>query len=129
MKKRNFLLIMLIVCNLLALSGCRKEEVLYLGLNAEVLEVDVENQKICVKDLDEPAIFGAECYIECKDVIEEHQILYCNYETSDLKEIELKDLQVGDELILTINETELTRIKADATGKVSQIQLGTQRLN
>lgn len=128
MKKRK-LSIVLMVFVLLVLSGCKKEEVLHLGLNAEIMEISVENQVICVKDAGESSAFGEKCFINCNEAIEKHQILYCNYETHEIKEIGFEDLQVGDDVILALSGTELAQIAENAVVKTTQIQLGTQRLN
>ena len=129
MKKRNLLAAGLMILSLLALSGCKKEETVYLGLNAEIIEIDMENQTLCVMDLDESGVFGEECEIDCREAIEKHQVIYCNYETHDVKAISWKDLQAGDEIILELSETEVAKIAEGAMAKTNQIQLGTQRLN
>ena len=56
-------------------------------------------------------------------------MIYCNYETHDVKAISWKDLQAGDEVILELSETEVAKIAEGAMAKTNQIQLGTQRLN
>ena len=129
MKKRNLLVAGLMILSLLALSGCKKEEAVYLGLNAEIIKIDIENQTLCVKDPDESGVFGEECEIDCREAIEKHRVIYCNYETHDVKEINWKDLQAGDEIMLTLSETEDAKIEEGTAAKTNQIQLGTQRLN
>ena len=84
MKKRNLLVAGLMILSLLALSGCKKEEAVYLGLNAEIIKIDIENQTLCVKDPDESGVFGEECEIDCREAIEKHRVIYCNYETHDV---------------------------------------------
>lgn len=128
MKKRIILIIALIVLSIFTLCGCEKEEVLHLGLNAEIIELDLENQKIYVKDTAESSVFQGKCYIDCNEAIKKHQIFYCNYETHDMQEIKFEDLQVGDEIIITLSETEFSKITEDGLIITKQVQLGTQRL-
>lgn len=61
--------------SILILNGCKKEKVIHLGLNAEIIELDLGNQKIYVKDIDEAGVFQERCYIDCNEAIEKHQIL------------------------------------------------------
>lgn len=128
MKKRIILSMTLLVLCVFTLCGCEKEEVLHLGLNAEIIEFDLEDQKICVKDTGESGVFQEKCYIDCNEAIEKHQIFYCNYETHDVQEIKFENLQVGDEIIIALSEKEFSKITEDALVKAKQIQLGTQRL-
>ena len=128
MKKRKFLIVMTITVICLALSGCKEENVEHLGLNAEIIEIDSENQMLSVKDLDDAGVFGDKCAIDCSEAIAQDKILYCNYETDEVKEISFSDLQLGDEIILNIDQTELEQIGKGEAIKANQIQLGTQRL-
>ena len=58
-------------------------------------------------------------------------MIFCNYETHELKDISFDDLQVGDEIILSIQSSEIENFQKDsdtAKLKVEQLQLGTQRM-
>ena len=129
MKKRKILLIFVLALAVLALGGCGREETEYWGLNAEITAVDSENEQLCVKDLGKAGVFGEGSYIDCSEASEQKRILYCNYETHELQDIAFSDLQVGDEILLNIDQSELEKIAKGEVIKAKKIQLGTQRLN
>ena len=113
-----------------ALTGCQKtdEDVLHLGLNAIILEIDHENQLIYVSDTEHEAVFGGRTAIDCSKVIERDSIFYVDYNsdiTDNLRFIEFADLMVGDMIILGIYESELNGTDAIL---VEDIQLSTQSL-
>lgn len=60
------------------------------------------------------------------------QMIYCNYDTQNVVAITLDDLQVGDEIILTIRNSEIENLQKEDDNKtkiaVEQLQLGTQRI-
>ena len=59
--------------------------------------------------------------------------MYCNYETDETKSINFEDLQVNDEVLLGIRDSEIEKAKSEDDSvskiKVEQVQLATQRLN
>ena len=59
-------------------------------------------------------------------------MIYCNYDTQDVVDITLDDLQVGDEIILAVRSSEIENLQKedDNTAKIAveQLQLGTQRI-
>ena len=112
------------------LSGCKKTEndVLHLGLNAIIVEIDYANQVIYVSDTEHEDVFGGRAAIDCSKAIERDSIFYVDYDsdTSDnLRFIEFEALMVGDMVILGIYESELNGTNAIL---VEDIQLSTQRL-
>ena len=113
------------------ISGCKKTEndVLQLGLNAIIVEVDNSNQVIYVSDTEHEDVFGERAAIDCSKAIERDSIFYVDYDsdTSDnLRFIEFEALMVGDMVILGIYESEL---KGTEAIRVEDIQLSTQRLD
>ena len=127
---RRFLSIAFALFIMAALTGCQKtdEDVLHLGLNAIILEIDHENQLIYVSDTEHEAVFGGRTAIDCSKVIERDSIFYVDYNrdiTDNLRFIEFADLMVGDMIILGIYESELNGTDAIL---VEDIQLSTQRL-
>ncbi len=105
-----------------------KEDVLHLGLDAEIIEIDTENNLIYVKDINEKVhnIFGGRCEIDCKHVIEREKIFCVDYDVwNDIKIIKFEELQVGDKIILGIYESELSKFNHSAQNFMSaeQIQL------
>lgn len=95
---------------------------LTLGVNAIITEIDKENKIITTKDS------GEDCLIDCSKI----PMIYCNYDTQDVVDITLDDLQVGDEIILTIRSSEIENLQKEDDNKgkiaVEQLQLGTQRI-
>ena len=126
---RRFLSIAFALLIMAALTGCQKtdEDVLHLGLNAIIIEIDHENQLIYVSDTEHEDAFGGRAAIDCK-AIERDSIFYVDYDsdtTDNLRFIEFEDLMVGDMIILGIYESEL---KGTDVILAEDIQLSTQRL-
>ena len=101
---------------------------LTLGVNAIITEIDKENKIITTKDSGEEGVLGDDCLIDCSQI----PMIYCNYDTQDVVDITLDDLQVGDEIILTIRSSEIENLQKEDDNKakiaVEQLQLGTQRI-
>ena len=128
---RRFLSIAFALLIMTSLTGCKKteEDVLHLGLNAIIVEIDLENQLIYVSDTEHEDIFGGRSAIDCSKAIERDSIFYVDYDsdtTDNLSFIKLDDLMVGDMIILGIYESELNGTDAIL---VEDIQLSTQRLD
>ena len=126
----RFLSIAFALLIMAALAGCQKtdEDVLHLGLNAIIVEIDHENQLIYVSDTEHGDVFGGRSAIDCSKAIERDSIFYVDYDrdiTDNLSFIKLEDLMVGDMIILGIYESEL---KGTDAILVEDIQLSTQRL-
>ena len=127
---RRFLSIAFALLIMAALAGCQKtdEDVLSLGLNAIIVEIDHENQLIYVSDTEHEDAFGGRATIDCSKAIERDSIFYVDYDsdtTDNLRFIEFEDLMVGDMIILGIYESEL---KGTDVILAEDIQLSTQRL-
>ena len=128
MKRLLSILVVLLVVT--GITGCNKKEddVLHLGLNAIIVEIDHENQLIYVSDTEHEDIFGERTAIDCSKAIERDSIFYVDYDsdnTDNFRFIEFKDLMVGDMIILGIYESEL---KGTDVIFAEDIQLSTQRL-
>ena len=113
------------------ITGCKKtkDDVLHLGLNAIIIEIDHENQLLYVSDTEHEDVFGGRAAIDCSKAIERDSIFYVDYDSDtidNLRFIEFKDLMVGDMIILGIYESELNGTDAI---RVEDIQLSTQRLD
>ena len=129
MKKLLSILFVLLV--VASITGCKKTEddVLHLGLNAIIVEIDQEEQMLYVSDTEHGDLFGERAAIDCSKAIERDCILYVDYDsdtTDNLRFIEFEDLLVGDMIILGIYESELKRTDSIL---VEDIQLSTQRLD
>ena len=92
------------------------------------IEIDKENKIITTKDSEEKGVLGNDCLIDCSKI----PMIYCNYDTQNVVAITLDDLQVGDEIILTIRSSEIENLQKEDDNKtkiaVEQLQLGTQRI-
>lgn len=130
MMKKIIMALCIFICafTLVACFGRQTNEPLTLGVNAIITEIDKENKIIFIKDNGEEGILGDDCLIDCSKI----PMIYCNYETQDVVDITLDDLQVGDELILTIRSSEIENLQKEDDNKakitVEQLQLGTQRI-
>ena len=124
MMKKMIMTLCMFICafTLVACSGQQTNESLTLGVNAIITEIDKENKIITTKDS------GEDCLIDCSKI----PMIYCNYDTQDVIDITLDDLQVGDEIILTIRSSEIENLQKEDDNKakiaVEQLQLGTQRI-
>lgn len=127
MKKIAAMLCLLICFVTMASCSSSKDNVLHLGVDAVIIEIDDTTKTITVKDSDQKGFLGQECLIDCSEI----PMIFCNYETHELKDISFDDLQVGDEIILSIQSSEIENFQKDsdtAKIKVEQLQLGTQRI-
>ena len=128
--KRMMMALCIFVCTftLVACSGQQTNEPLTLGVNAIITEIDKENKIITTKDSEEKGVLGNDCLIDCSKI----PMIYCNYDTQNVVAITLYDLQVGDEIILTIRNSEIENLQKEDDNKtkiaVEQLQLGTQRI-
>ena len=129
MRRLHIILLALLI--VAGITGCKKTEddVLHLGLNAIIVEIDHQQQLIYVSDTEHEDVLGERTAIDCSKAIERDSIFYVDYDsdtTDNLRFIEFEDLMVGDMIILGIYESEL--IGTDAI-LVEDIQLSTQRLD
>ena len=128
---KNYLSILIVLLIMAGTTGCKKKEddVLHLGLNAIIVDINHEKQLIYVSDTEHEDVFGERAAIDCSKAIERDSIFYVDYDsdtTDNLRFIEFKDLMVGDMIILGIYESELNGTDAI---RIEDIQLSTQRLD
>ena len=114
---------------LLCLTGCQpKEDPLYLGNNAIVLETDEGRNGLYVKDADNggasgDSLFGERCFIDCSHA----QLYYYGLGTEELTEMKLGDLLAGDEVTIDLRESEVKKA-GNGSASAEKIQLMTQRM-
>ena len=114
---------------LLCLTGCQpKEDPLYLGNNAIVLETDEGRNGLYVKDADiggasGDSLFGERCFIDCSHA----QLYYYGLGTEELTEMKLGDLLAGDEVTIDLRESEVKKA-GNGSAAAEKIQLMTQRM-
>ena len=103
---------------------------LNLGLNAEIIEIDADNQIFYVKDIEENAsIFGERCALDCGWADARSNLVYVDYNAADhVKPLGLDDFQVGDSIIVSLYDNQM-QTACNGTAVPMQVQLATQRLN
>lgn len=115
---------------LLCLTGCQpKEDPLYLGNNAIVLETDEGRNGLYVKDADiggasGDSLFGERCFIDCSHA----QLYYYGLGTEELSEMKLGDLLAGDEVTIDLRESEVKKA-GNGSASAEKIQLMTQHMS
>ena len=115
---------------LLCLTGCQpKEDPLYLGNNAIVLETDEGRKGLYVKDADNggasgDSLFGERCFIDCSHA----QLYYYGLGTEELTEMKLGDLLAGDEVTIDLRESEVKKA-GNGSASAEKVQLMTQRMS
>lgn len=128
MKKIGMVLcVFLFMISMTACSSSKNNPV-HLGVNAVITEIEEENNTITVKDSAEEGVLGKNCLIDCSST----SMIYCDYDTGQVVSISFEDLQVQDEIILSIPNSEIEHSKDKdnkaSTIKVEQLQLSTQRM-
>lgn len=121
-------LLMLCVCGLAACRQDENEDALHNGINAEIVEIDADNQIVYVADIGTDTLFGKKCAVDCEKLIDNQKLIYVDYDTEEVMMISFSDLAIGDEVIIAAYEKQLDRI-ADGMIEVEQIQLATHRFD
>lgn len=86
------------------ISWRNKEEIMYIGVNAEILEINTELKGFVVKSLDENSILGEKCYISCENP--EMYFIYADNDTREVQNLTYEDFLVGDEITVDIKSVE-----------------------
>lgn len=126
MKKLSVLLVLLI-CTL-GFVSCKnaKDDIVHAGVNAVISEIDAEKNQITVTDLEAGRFSIETCVLDCAAA----SMIYCDYDTEEIREITIQDLQIGDSVILNVKDSELKNLQNGSNIlKIDQLQLGAQRLN
>ena len=107
----------------------RTDEILHLGLNAEIVDIDAAKRILYVKDMDDAAaVFGECCAIDCSEAIEKYNLFYVNYGgEGDVRTIGFEEFQVGDAVIIGLRDGEKQTAFNGAVA-AEQVQLSTQRM-
>ena len=134
-RKPKFWIVITAVVLCMAAAVCfltdpQKTDHFHGGLNAEIIEIDQNNNILYVRDINENAeVFGERCALDCNQAIASFKLLYADYGSfGDVRDIEFTDFQVGDSVIITLHDSEFENA-LDNTAVAEQVQLGTQRLN
>lgn len=121
---------LLLFVSSLALASCgQNEEILHMGLNAEIVDIDADKSILYVRDAgSESTVFGEKCALDCKEAIDGGKILYVNYEVEDVRSLDFDELLIGDMIIINLYDSEKESAK-DNVAVAEQVQLATQRMN
>ncbi|KAF5060383.1 hypothetical protein DSECCO2_326220 [anaerobic digester metagenome] len=120
--KKFILEILCIVLILLCIStrGTKEDtQTGFVGLNAEILEINTQLKGFVVKSLDGNSILGEKCYISCES--DDIYYIYADNETGETKLLTYYDFWVGDKITVDINTVE------NKFSLTSRVQLITQR--
>ena len=128
---KKIIAIALVIICFCGFAGCTQKdnEVLHLGLNATIVEIDASNHILYVSDFGNSNVFGDRCAIDCTEAIGKYNLLYVNYDAEDdVRTIEFDDFQVGDAVIIGLCDGEKEKA-VNKSAVAEQVQLATQRLN
>ncbi len=100
------IVLLLLALPLLVLTACgsNTEEISYVGVNAEIIEISSVLDGVVVKGLDQDSILGEECYISFENP--ETYFLHVDYSTGEVTDIQFKDLAVGDSISIDVKTVE-----------------------
>ena len=131
--KKSFIIVSILLLAFACLFCyiCDKENdtIVRLGVNTEIVEINKDDKMIgvCYKGEDES--IDLKFNVDCRTAIEKHQIFYCDYSTQRMQELSFDSLLVGDEVLLSLNNTDFLQLHNDDTVRATQIQLAPQRLS
>lgn len=127
------IVVFLFLISLLTACGQQQSvsaEVEFWGLNAEIVEIDTENSILYVKGLDAESALGERCALDCTTALENERVFYVKYDSDEgARVLSLSDLLVGDDVTVTLTESEAENAKENSAAVAAQVQLGTQRLD
>ncbi len=131
--KKVLPLILALICVFL-LIACNNDgkviennDIFHVGLNAKIVDIDTEKQIIYVKDCNNyDHYFAKKSAIDCSNLRENKSFIYVDYDTKNLMFIDIFDLKVGDNIIVSVYDDQL---ESSSNGYIvpEQIQLSTQR--
>ncbi len=118
MKKMVYIIGLMVI--IFAFSACGKtNDVFYMGVNAEILEISGEVHGFVVKGLDDNSILGEKCYINCE--APDTYFVYVDNDTGKTIDLNFDDFIVGDKITVDIQSVE------NKYALTSRVQLLTQR--
>ena len=113
-------LIILLVILIFSITACSKDDVTHVGVNAEILEINITDKVLIVKGLGKNNMLGEKCYIDCKD--QYTYFIYVDNTSGEVTDIEFEDLIVGDKITVDVKSVE------NSYAMTSRVQLLTQRM-
>jgi len=96
----------ILICIILAicfLTACgKKGEPMYIGVNAEILEINRQVKGMVVKSLDTGSVLGDKCYVSC----ENQNTNFIEVINEEPVKIKFSDLSVGDKITVDVDKVE-----------------------
>ena len=113
-------IIALVVIGLTLFVGCSSNDATYyIGLNAEIVEINTQTNGFMVRPLDADGILGEEYYVDLGS--DEINYMYVDNHTGEIEILSCYDFILGDEITLDIDD--VIHHQAIPT----RVQLTTQR--
>lgn len=95
----------LVITMIFSLSACKQsDDIVHMGLNAEILEISRELRGFVVEGLDDASILGERCYINCEG--EDIYFIYLDNEKSEPEDLAYNDFEVGDIITVDVKSVE-----------------------
>ena len=116
---KKLLIVMISVITLSFTACTNKEEVTYVGVNAQIIELSKELKGMVVKFLDNEDNLTEKCYINCEDP--EIYFIYVDNKSGKTTDLSFDELKVGDKITVDIKSIE------NKYALTSRVQLLTQR--
>ncbi len=115
---KKLVLIVVTLALLVFTFACeKKEDTVYMGVNAEILEISNQVKGMVVKGLDHNSILGEKCYVNCENA--DTYFIYVDNNTGKIEDLDFADLSVGDVITVDINKVE---DKYTATSRVQLLK-------
>ena len=115
--RKGFSILVLIVLSLAILVSCRKEqEVVHMGVNAEIIEIHKDEKAFLVRGLDENNILGDRSYVSTEGA---YYIEVVNEEPID---ITFEDFSVGDRITVDVVDVAESYPTQTSTNRVQLIE-------
>lgn len=87
-----------------SISTCGTKESGYIGVNAEILEINIELKGFVVRSLDKNSVLGSKCYISCES--DDIYYIYADNKTGETQDLSYADFIVGDEVTVDVKSVE-----------------------
>lgn len=114
------ILIVIISVIALSLTACtNKKEVIYVGVNEQIIELSKEVKGMVVEFSDNEDKLTEKCYINCEDL--ETYFIYVDNKNGKTTDLSFDELKVGDKITVDIKSIE------NKYALTSRVQLLTQR--
>lgn len=109
----------------LILTSCsphKEKKIVYLGINAEIVDVDEKNQILTIIGLgDGNTIFPTETKIDCSSLEEDGKIFKMKSSTN-IVDLHFNDLKITDKIKINVSDKELNNQETSLI-KIEQIEL------